>query len=277
MAAVRRVHDLALGMRLGCKRLGADAALPWHDHGVATLCVVLSGAMEEEDAGEVRLREAGDVVFRPEPTRHRNRVLQSPVSFLNLEVDASAMAILHRLGLPARGPMRASSRRALRLAKMARVELQDPGAASELELLGIAYELFATLVRHESEASPQRPAWVLRVHDRLRDEPRTAPDLAELAAEASVSPFQLSRVFRRHYGASIGEFLRQARVEKAMTLLVETDLPLVEVALEAGFYDQSHLTNVLKQHTGFTPASLRRRGSSIRRGFPDDDPANLIR
>lgn len=47
-----------------------------------------------------------------------------------------------------------------------------------------------------------------------------------------------------------------------MELLADPDLPLVEVALDSGFYDQSHLTNVFKRHTGLTPATFRRRVAS---------------
>jgi len=45
-------------------------------------------------------------------------------------------------------------------------------------------------------------------------------------------------------------------------VLAETDLPLAEVALEAGYFDQSHLTNILKRATGHTPAAYRLAVSS---------------
>jgi AraC-like DNA-binding protein len=47
-------------------------------------------------------------------------------------------------------------------------------------------------------------------------------------------------------------------LEWATTRLGETDEPIAQIALDAGFADQSHLTRAFKQHTGLTPAEYRR-------------------
>jgi AraC-like DNA-binding protein len=64
-------------------------------------------------------------------------------------------------------------------------------------------------------------------------------------------------VFRRHYGCSVGEYLRRRRVHRARQRLAETDLPLAEIATEAGFADQSHLTRMFKRFVGLTPGQYR--------------------
>jgi AraC-like DNA-binding protein len=48
------------------------------------------------------------------------------------------------------------------------------------------------------------------------------------------------------------------------------DMPIAEVAAQAGFSDQSHMTNVFRRLSGFTPSQYRRdaQGSSMPRAWP---------
>jgi AraC family transcriptional regulator len=92
--------------------------------------------------------------------------------------------------------------------------------------------------------------------------------LAELAAVADVSRFHFTRVFKQSTGTTAISFVERCRIERAQTLIAETDLPLVEIALAAGFADQSHFTRRFHRHVGCTPgvyASERGRRRSSRR------------
>jgi len=52
-------------------------------------------------------------------------------------------------------------------------------------------------------------------------------------------------------------FLLQRRVERVKHLLIETDLPLAEIAVAAGFADQSHCTRRFRELVGITPRRFR--------------------
>ena len=78
------------------------------------------------------------------------------------------------------------------------------------------------------------------------------------AKVAGYHPVYLSRTFRKAYGISVGAFLKKCRVKRSAELIFRTDLSLAEIALEAGYYDQSHLTNEFATSAGFTPGELRR-------------------
>jgi AraC family transcriptional regulator len=77
-----------------------------------------------------------------------------------------------------------------------------------------------------------------------------------------VHPITLARGFRAVYGCSVGTYLRRLRVELAGRWLVETDLPLAEIALAAGFCDQSHFSNLFRRTVGVTPSHYRRQSRS---------------
>jgi AraC family transcriptional regulator len=81
--------------------------------------------------------------------------------------------------------------------------------------------------------------------------------LNEIAQAVNVHPSYLDNVFREFFQASIGEYVRQLRIEFACRKLVATNTPLVEIALTAGFSHQSHFTNTFKRSTGISPAQYR--------------------
>jgi AraC family transcriptional regulator len=82
--------------------------------------------------------------------------------------------------------------------------------------------------------------------------------LAELAGIVNVSRFHFTRLFKRSTGMTATGFVEQCRIRRAQALIVETDLPLAEIALTTGFADQSHFTRRFHRHVGCTPAVFAR-------------------
>ncbi|MFP2932999.1 helix-turn-helix transcriptional regulator [Pyxidicoccus sp. 3LG] len=82
--------------------------------------------------------------------------------------------------------------------------------------------------------------------------------LEELALGAGVSVFHACRVFRRVMGTGIHQHQQEVRLRHALALLLDTRLPLAEVALEAGFANQGHLGNAVMRRYGRTPGALRK-------------------
>jgi AraC family transcriptional regulator len=79
-----------------------------------------------------------------------------------------------------------------------------------------------------------------------------------LAALAGVHPTHLLRTFRRHHGATISNYVRQRRIQRARTEVASAKRPLAVIALDAGFADQSHFTRVFRQAFGETPGQYAR-------------------
>jgi len=76
--------------------------------------------------------------------------------------------------------------------------------------------------------------------------------LDELAAISQYSKWQVTRDFRSLYGTTPYRYITVKRLQKAKKLL-ELGLPLVQVAIDSGFADQSHFTRHFKQCFGTTP------------------------
>jgi transcriptional regulator GlxA family with amidase domain len=78
---------------------------------------------------------------------------------------------------------------------------------------------------------------------------------------ADLSVCYFVRAFKQTMGITPHEYLMRQRVELAMSLLAETDMPLSEIAVTAGFVDQSHCSRRFRQRVGMSPRDYRHRRS----------------
>ncbi len=81
--------------------------------------------------------------------------------------------------------------------------------------------------------------------------------LTVLAAVADLSPSHFARRFKAATGQAPHRYVLARRVNGAKRLLLETDLPLAEVAAETGFSSQAHLTGIFGRAVGMTPGAYR--------------------
>lgn len=103
------------------------------------------------------------------------------------------------------------------------------------------------------------PKVLLRAIERLRSDSDADVSLAALAAEAGLSRFHFCRAFKESTGLSPHAWLRQHRLEQAMQMLRESDVPVVTVAAALGYASQTAFAAAFKRLTGDTPTDWRRR------------------
>lgn len=81
----------------------------------------------------------------------------------------------------------------------------------------------------------------------------------DVVQSVAISRSQLERRFKAAVGRTIHEEMRRVRLEHAQRLLVETSLPLKQVALRCGFRTVQHLTELFRQFVGVAPGRYRRQ------------------
>ncbi|WP_316188069.1 MULTISPECIES: AraC family transcriptional regulator [unclassified Bradyrhizobium] len=116
------------------------------------------------------------------------------------------------------------------------------------------------------ERSPSLdPRRLQRVIDFIEASLGTDIRLDELAAQACLSPFHFSRLFREATGLSPHRYVTDRRVQAARHELAHNDAPLVQIALDFGFGSQANFTRVFRKATGLTPGQYRELccGSSL--------------
>lgn len=82
--------------------------------------------------------------------------------------------------------------------------------------------------------------------------------LAAIAKAAGVSTGRLNNEFKRSMAIAPYQYVMNARVRRANTLLTSSDLPLAEIALHCGFSNQQHMTRMVRRAMGRTPGAIRR-------------------
>jgi len=83
--------------------------------------------------------------------------------------------------------------------------------------------------------------------------------LSFYAEYCNLSVSRFSHIFKEITGISPREYISNARIEKAASMLTSTYLTIAEIAQKTGYYDQNHFTKAFKQRTGFTPKQYRAR------------------
>jgi AraC family transcriptional regulator len=152
-------------------------------------------------------------------------------------------------------PVAYSPRGSDRIAQQLRLEQHS----ETLVLEGLSWELIGLVTGIEKRiATPFVPSWLLRAKEMLEDCASRDLTIAELAACSGVHPVYLARAYRRHFACSPGEYLRRCRILRVLGLLSGTDLPLVQIALQCGFSDQSQMTRTFSKTFGIPPARYRR-------------------
>ena len=237
----------------------AGSSLPWHRHPGATICFVYSGGFAERYAGVTLDCSPGTLKITPAEEPHSNRFGREETRGLLIEADPAGLG---RLGPHARVLEERASFHDAHLSLLGcrlLAELRAGDSAAPLAIEGLVLEVLAGAAR----ASQLRlhgtmpPRWVTEARDLLHD-PGRVGSLGELAEAVGVHPVTLARGFRKAYGCSVGAYLRRLRVARAAQRLAETDNPLAGIALEAGFADQSHFSNLFRRETGVSPSAFRR-------------------
>jgi AraC-like DNA-binding protein len=104
-----------------------------------------------------------------------------------------------------------------------------------------------------------KPDWLLRTEKSIHEHFTERLSVNDLAGHVHVHPAHLSVEFRKYHRCSIGDYIRDLRIKRACQQLVNSNQSLSEMALDSGFYDQSHFSRTFKQVIGMTPAQYRRQ------------------
>jgi AraC family transcriptional regulator len=82
--------------------------------------------------------------------------------------------------------------------------------------------------------------------------------IADIAQVAGMSPYYFMRMFKKSMRVTFHQYVIQTRIDRAKELLRSRELSIADVALQCGFTNQSHFTNIFRQITKTTPRAYRR-------------------
>ncbi len=233
-----------------------EAALPDHTHALPFACLLLDGRYVESAAGSTIEYEPLTLVYHPAGLAHHDRVFPESRMF-TAEIGERWHPVLERCGAPLGSLFTLCGAEPLWI--MLRLyELFRTDALIELTVESLLFELIGSFESLESPGATEFAPWLGEVRDYLGSHFADQIDVAQLARDFGVHPVHLSRSFRRHLKSSIGDYVHGRRIQRACRLLRSSRSTISEIALELGYFDQSHFTHVFTSFTGTTPARYRR-------------------
>lgn len=228
----------------------SGARVPEHAHDWPLLSLFVIGSYSNQTEVGEKFISCPSAIFYAAGAAHRNTA--GPAGFEQIEIEFDP-AWLRSACIPSGPVLRwvggAGGAGARELARACTHEI------SEKSLLA-ALQRFLKITPFEVHpAHPARAPWLDSVARQLRDDP--TQKIADLARIARLHPSWLGTAYRQAAGEGLMDTAARLRVEHAARLLRETDLPFADIAVEAGFCDQSHMIRTFRRILGRLPSAVR--------------------
>ncbi|MGB6987238.1 MAG: AraC family transcriptional regulator [Candidatus Aquilonibacter sp.] len=146
----------------------------------------------------------------------------------------------------------------------AELELDQPVGRVYADSLAVA--LASRLLRRWGKSTQKQlcrglPRQTLqRVLAYIDDRLSSDVNLSTIAEVAGMSSSHLGTLFKNSLGIPVHRYIIRRRVERAVDLIIRTEVPLCDIALQVGFANQSHMAMAVRRFVGVTPKRLRSDG-----------------
>lgn len=140
--------------------------------------------------------------------------------------------------------------------------IKNPGFLSEKLLAMAVMQLIMTVVDCEEEEEQVEVQRVMpqmeRILDYIQENYQKNLTLEQMAKTAGISKFYFCRMFRKITGATAVEYINYVRLIHAHRLLVETTIPVEEIARRTGLSSSTNLARIFKKIYGMSPSNFRK-------------------
>jgi AraC family transcriptional regulator len=231
---------------------------PKHTHKQALFCFVLQGNYTEHYGDKTRECGSSTLLFHPPGELHAEHFHDDGGRSFIVEIAPSWLTKV-REPLPAAGGSTVFRGAVFELlARKLYREFSNTDGASTLIIEGLMMEMLGETVRRGAlKERRQAPLWLKQAQDLLHARFTENLTLAEIAQVVGVHPVHLAQSFHKTYQCTVGDYVRKLRIEYACHELVASARPIVDIALAAGFCDQSHFTRTFKLAVGSSPSQYR--------------------
>ncbi|MGQ0561205.1 MAG: helix-turn-helix domain-containing protein [Gemmatimonadota bacterium] len=227
---------------------------PPHWHAEAGMTLVLGGSIRECVGAREEFGSALSVVVKPAGVRHADAIGQSGARTLQILFDPLVTdcppyrAVTEGWRWLHAQPVAAAMLALLRAVRAAAA----PHVLQDLVTDAVA------AIEPQSALTGTPPSWLRRIREAIDDEPESSVTLGELARCAGLHAVSLARAFRRHYGRTLTDYRRAARLRRAAAAIAGSDRTLSRIAYEAGFSDHPHLSREFQLAAGLSPSEFRK-------------------
>lgn len=230
----------------------------WHYHENPYFWYVLNGNMMDGNKREKTLCPAGSLMFTNWQEIHYGSKHSIDASGFHLEFERSWLKMNDiNLEIFEGSELIQHPKVHFLFAKLYHEFLQNDTYSKitiELLLLQICNVLSDSKNRNSIQ---EVPIWIEHLKELIHFE-KADLSLKYLSEKLGVHPVHISRSVPKYLSVSLGEYIRQQKLKKAIPLLLSTDRSLTSIAYEAGFSDQSHFNRVFNTIFNMNPSAYRK-------------------
>lgn len=147
-------------------------------------------------------------------------------------------------------------------------------------LVNLADEAAGSLSQNAAAIQPANdgePAQLTRILNHLHKHFDESITIGALCKLGNVSERSLHRLFVKHTGESVSEYLCKLRIGRACMRLAETNLPISMIAFEVGLANLANFNRQFRRVRGMTPSSYRKSFQEMSKGREPVDAEDLLR
>ena len=231
--------------------------LAHHSHTNPYFCITLRGTYREVYGSKQRGCKPSTLVFHPADEIHANQFLDQGGHLFRLEIPPAWIERIHPYSTVLTHAAEFTNGPIVNLVTKLYRECYQPDSVSPLAVEGLALEIIAEMSRLKIHPNRTPPCWVKQARDFLHENYAEKLNPRAIAGTLGVHPVRLARSFRGVYGCTMGDYLRQLRIDIASRYLSTSAISIADISTLIGFADQSHFSKTFKRLTGLTPAQYR--------------------
>jgi AraC family transcriptional regulator, dual regulator of chb operon len=241
-----------------------------HDHDFCEVFWIQSGSCRHFINGQVLDIAAGHLCFVRPPDQHMFiRLGDEPCRMINIAFsrdtadhllaryreDFEARFFWTEDHLPARVDLDAGRFQALNALERQLVAGKRSLARIECFLL----EVMTGILGPREDIPQDAPAWLAIACEQIRDPEALRVGVSALVKFCDRSHEHVSRTFRQVFGLSPSSYVNRLRLEVAARNLAETNLPIIDIAMDTGIEDLSHFYKLFRAGYGISPMKYRKQ------------------
>ncbi len=238
---------------------------PKHFHNYYTILLIEKGVnVGFTGKQSYKLGPGSMLIINPGEVHAGNSLDKNFLRFSSMKIERYQLVeILERNGINVRGDIIFTNEpfKNPRLSSKIRTALDAKANTlqEESSILDFVFDLAAHYRLTESQIPEEQLNlhYLARARDYIHDNYSEELTLEEIAANSNISAYHLLRQFRAFFGLTPFAYLRNLRVEKAITRLSTTE-SITELAHELGFFDHSHFIKNFRKITGVVPSAYKR-------------------
>ncbi len=226
-----------------------EELIPNHSHDMPYLCLLLLGNYTEKSFKK-RIVNSGTILYRSANYEHSNEFNANKSVCLNLEFSNSELfATTNNFKFPS---IEFEKQISINISRL----LVEINKGTDNDIINVI--CFETVLDYfECNDVKGKLKWINDVKNYIHDNPTKNISLDNLTKEFQLHPNYIIRKFKERTGYKLSEYLEKMRLENTIQEMINSNQKIGNIALDNGYFDQSHFNRVFKKHLTISPTKFK--------------------